>query len=317
MHDLQISKVPPAESRVALGQPAAPDVHGSPSGVPGQRPRIDIAPAGGLGGVLVWIISLWWVHDLSHPERPNDWVEFVGPRATLLAILVASVVIHELAHAAILLNAGFAAKVRFSPLYGYCSALDGNQEAVRLDGSDAQLSPNRLLAVYLAGPAANFAVAALSAVALNTLDVSDGGWASQVLHQLLWLNTVFAVFNLLPIVPLDGGEAADNLFRRIAAPVPRTATRVGLAAIGVGASAAVVWSLALRCITHGFGVALVLCISAWCLITLIGLACLIEASELPPDATSFGRRSVMVAALTSAAAGMVLGHLLLVPAIVG
>jgi Zn-dependent protease len=65
--------------------------------------------------------------------------------------------------------------------------------------------------VGLAGPISNVVVAFLAAIALrvtypNDADLDGPGFTSKLLFALVQLNVVLAVFNLLPIPPLDGSR---------------------------------------------------------------------------------------------------------------
>lgn len=57
--------------------------------------------------------------------------------------------------------------------------------------------------VALAGPATNFLIAAVAAMAYRTV---DSGLTATVLLAVVQLNVVLALFNLLPIPPLDGSR---------------------------------------------------------------------------------------------------------------
>lgn len=76
--------------------------------------------------------------------------------------------------------------------------------------------------VALAGPISNIVVATLAALPFRLGTVS-GGIDSQFLQALVLWNVVLALFNLLPIAPLDGFKVALGVLpRAIAAPFART-----------------------------------------------------------------------------------------------
>ena len=77
--------------------------------------------------------------------------------------------------------------------------------------------------VALAGPVSNLIVAALAALPVRLGTVSDGGIDVQFLQALVLWNVVLAVFNLLPVAPLDGFKVALGVLpRALAIPFERT-----------------------------------------------------------------------------------------------
>jgi Zn-dependent protease len=71
--------------------------------------------------------------------------------------------------------------------------------------------------VALAGPASNLVMASVAAIVVRILDAGDiavPNLALAVLYTFVQLNVVLAIFNLLPIPPLDG----SSLLYRVLSP---------------------------------------------------------------------------------------------------
>ena len=76
--------------------------------------------------------------------------------------------------------------------------------------------------VAAAGPAANFVVAIAFAVVYRVLDLAgvDGGFVVSLVRNVVLLNVLLALFNFIPIPPLDGYNAVLSFLP------PRTAMTV-------------------------------------------------------------------------------------------
>ena len=72
--------------------------------------------------------------------------------------------------------------------------------------------PRRDMAlVAIAGPLTNVALAVISALLfhiLSSLPTSTAAWLGKTLYQSILLNLLLAIFNMLPIPPLDGSRIA-------------------------------------------------------------------------------------------------------------
>jgi Zn-dependent protease len=101
-----------------------------------------------------------------------------------------------------------------APLIGWAKPTPVNTRNLRSPRRDHML-------VTAAGPVSNLAIAAVAAAAMRGGAMSGGGWAGFLVYEALTLNVLLAVFNLLPIPPLDGGQILMALLP------PRIAMRLG------------------------------------------------------------------------------------------
>src|SRR5437764_5803832 len=103
-------------------------------------------------------------------------------------------------------------------LFGYAKPVPVNFRALR--------NPRiGMVLVALAGPATNIALALFAAAAFHLLPLvpaSAAQWVADNLKNTVVINVVLAVFNMLPIPPLDGGRVAVGLLPRwLARPLAR------------------------------------------------------------------------------------------------
>ena len=83
--------------------------------------------------------------------------------------------------------------------------------------------------VALAGPISNMIIATLAALPFRLGTVSfRGGIDSQILEALILWNVVLAIFNLLPIAPLDGFKVVLGILPRAAAALFERTERFGM-----------------------------------------------------------------------------------------
>lgn len=158
-----------------------------------------------------------------------------GASGVLVFVVVAgvSILVHELGHATAYRSFGVRPRVT---LTGFGGVTVGPAQPRA-----------RSLAVTLSGPLAG-AVAALLGVVLSQVVTAHSGVVNTALDDLIWINIVWGIFNMLPILPLDGGNVASDLFG------PRVAQMLSVAgAVGLGLLALYLGQIFLAFIALYFG----------------------------------------------------------------
>jgi Zn-dependent protease len=115
-------------------------------------------------------------------------------------------------------------------LFGYAKPVPVNFRALRHPRID-------MVWVALAGPATNIVLALAAAAAFHLITfVPDNAaqWVADNLKNALVINVVLAIFNMLPIPPLDGGRVAVGLLPNVlAVPLSRLEPYGMLILIGI------------------------------------------------------------------------------------
>lgn len=105
--------------------------------------------------------------------------------------------------------------------------------------SDGRAGWVERLVISLTGPAIGIALAGLVWLLRDTLGWTPGSSSAHLaLSDFMWVSVGWGVFNLLPILPLDGGQALEAILAGLHARDPRRTTRI--VSLGVGAVVALV-----------------------------------------------------------------------------
>jgi Zn-dependent protease len=128
-----------------------------------------------------------------------SYAQEIGMRDALLwaPVLFISILIHELAHAAAIGAFGFGPS---AIVLGGIGGLTINQRRAK---------PWQDMLISAAGPASSF----LLAFGASRVPPLRDPFFSAILPLMVWANVVWAVFNLMPVGPLDGAGMLRNFLR--------------------------------------------------------------------------------------------------------
>ena len=142
-----------------------------------------------------------------------------GLSATVLtAAIFGCVLLHELGHALMARRYGIRTEdITLYPIGG----------VARLERMPRSAGPELLIA--LAGPAVNFVIAGGLYLGLQLAGSSAAMIGGSFLVKLLWINLGLALFNLLPVFPMDGGRVFRAL---LTGPFGRLRATVIAATVG-------------------------------------------------------------------------------------
>lgn len=133
----------------------------------------------GLGGVLPWLLAL-----------------------VVALLLFASVLAHELGHSFVAIRQGIEVKSITLFLFGGLASLDRESK-----------TPAEAFWIAIAGPAVSLLLFALfTAIGVGT---GISGPLSAMVGLLAYINLILALFNLIPGLPLDGGNILKSLVWKI------------------------------------------------------------------------------------------------------
>jgi len=138
----------------------------------------------GLGGVLPWLLAL-----------------------VVALLLFASVLAHELGHSFVAIRQGIEVKSITLFLFGGLASLDRESK-----------TPAEAFWIAIAGPA----VSLLLFVLFTAIGVGTGisGPLAAMVGLLAYINLILALFNLIPGLPLDGGNILKSLVWKMLVGLP-------------------------------------------------------------------------------------------------
>jgi len=131
-----------------------------------------------------FFLALFMVSNQRDPRTIALWV----------AIVFVSILVHELGHALVGRSFGLTPQIDIHGMGGTTSWTSG-----------PAVGYGRRILISLAGPFAGFLLG-LVAILVSRRIGEGGPYADYAFRQLWWVNLQWGVFNLLPLLPLDGGN---------------------------------------------------------------------------------------------------------------
>lgn len=175
-------------------------------------------------GIPVRVHPLFWVMALLFGLASGDLIQLI----LWVGVVFLSILVHEMGHALVMRRFGQDPHVVLHLMGG----LTGSQPSRWGSGwASVPLGPRERVLISLAGPGAGFLLAAVVAglvvvvggsvaMAASVGDLplptallpAAGRYGGFLLVVFLWVNIVWGLVNLLPVIPLDGGNIAREVW---------------------------------------------------------------------------------------------------------
>jgi Zn-dependent protease len=143
-----------------------------------------------------------------------------------IVAIYGSILIHELGHAVVGRRLGYGTADIILSFFGGVAVWSGRTSRSRRDQ----------LLVTLAGPAVNVVACVVVSILMKMPFVGSLVPSLQsLLGDLYWINLILAVFNILPIFPLDGGQALRTIlaYRMRGYRLIRLSLQISFATLGL------------------------------------------------------------------------------------
>jgi Zn-dependent protease/CBS domain-containing protein len=176
-------------------------------------------PAGKFFGVEVRIhltflalLAFVWMSESTMKGNPSPVRGLL-----LVALILGSVVVHELGHAWVGIRKGVKPQAVILLPIGGIPLTDETVPPASPEKADIF---QRDVSIALAGPLVNLAIALVSGILVLAYFPQAQLWTKPFVHSnhllrsLVWVNLYLGVFNLLPAYPLDGGRILRAYFAR-------------------------------------------------------------------------------------------------------
>lgn len=177
-------------------------------------------------------VQAWFLIVAFFLWRMSPGAETGTHLAVWCAVMFLGVLLHEYGHA----------------FTGRAFGLTPNIELYGMGGvtwwsGGRELTPVRSIVVSAAGPAVGIVIGVVALFVTASVDPARGSIEEYALQSVVWVNLGWGIFNLFPILPLDGGNIMASFFELFSRDKGRLAARyVTFAVLALLIGLAVLWS---------------------------------------------------------------------------
>ena len=159
-----------------------------------------------------------------------------------VGVVLVSVLLHEMGHALVGRRFGMQPEIFLYGMGGLTSWRTGRR-----------LTRGQSILVSVAGPGAGLLLGAV-VWGIMLIDMPElNPLGRMALRSLLWVNIIWSVLNLLPILPLDGGNVMRSLVHILKGGVDdRLPRQISVAVAAAGAVAALLYGMTFAAIFAGY-----------------------------------------------------------------
>lgn len=126
----------------------------------------------------------------------------IGKAVLWIGLVTASVLLHELGHAMAYRHYGAKARISMTGWGGLTYGTD-----------TSHITPKQQIVISLAGSTVEMLFLGFPAIIIRSMwDPAWGSWAYLTLTWLIWINVTWALVNLAPVWPMDGGKVIEQVF---------------------------------------------------------------------------------------------------------
>jgi len=152
--------------------------------------------------VQPWFLLIAVFLGYSQVDGDPEWIPKM---AVWVAVMFVGVLAHEYGHAVAGRLFGLKPRIELHGMGGLTSWENGRM-----------LSPGRSMVVSAAGPAVGIVVGVVTLVGAAVVHVEDHSVGGFAVQSVIWVNLGWGVLNLVPMMPLDGGNLMASFFELFA-----------------------------------------------------------------------------------------------------